>query len=558
MAPPRILGRGSAAPFLLILAAWGLASCARLAAAEDAAAPAPVEAPPAPPAFPAPIILGVDSNQTAITARALQIYDTWARIYGLEGANDLPPLPETFPDSFQKLGKDGPTRAPHLEACSEVSAQRAAAENFGNNGALPDWFGGPRSPQPPWVAGGDLDNLAKTRQAQADIWRSQFPADCNSPGLRFLVAEWLPAGGRPAPAAQIHAMAWSLGVAMAHGRILVPLPGGFEPAAHDACQGEERGALSCYFFPATPSNCAGRALNEYEQLGKPPLTNDTALMASHLDGPASVIGLPISLLRSPKFDAAVPTKWGTPWLGQPATHEVMGEPRHLSKAQWWGAQAARFLLRWPSPRLCHLSNAARHGAYGLHVSRKVAESERGRALAISRSNEVKGPQEANELAGIDLRRAPLEETLWLPVEPYVPRPVLGVHVADGRGAFSLAAHMVLAERVRWRHPGARTAWLSAESQKSAEQSTAFAGRWTFLSTRRGGGGGRQLAEKGLYELTVGVATSPVERLVDLAISAQCDHFVGALSSDWAALVNALRMTTGRLRGEYFGLDDLQD
>ncbi|CAI5969334.1 unnamed protein product [Closterium sp. NIES-65] len=42
------------------------------------------------------------------------------------------------------------------------------------------------------------------------------------------------------------------------------------------------------------------------------------------------------------------------------------------KVQWWRAQALRFMLRWPSPYLCHLLNRHRHRAYGMQVARGMA------------------------------------------------------------------------------------------------------------------------------------------------------------------------------------------
>lgn len=44
--------------------------------------------------------------------------------------------------------------------------------------------------------------------------------------------------------------------------------------------------------------------------------------------------------------------------------------------RWWKSQALRFLLRWPSPYLCHLLNCHRHEAYGLHTADLVLRSAR--------------------------------------------------------------------------------------------------------------------------------------------------------------------------------------
>ncbi|CAI5976487.1 unnamed protein product, partial [Closterium sp. NIES-64] len=47
-------------------------------------------------------------------------------------------------------------------------------------------------------------------------------------------------------------------------------------------------------------------------------------------------------------------------------------PLLFVQVQWWRAQALRFMLRWPSPYLCHLLNRHRHRAYGMQVARGMA------------------------------------------------------------------------------------------------------------------------------------------------------------------------------------------
>ncbi|CAI5942080.1 unnamed protein product [Closterium sp. NIES-64] len=118
------------------------------------------------------------------------------------------------------------------------------------------------------------------------------------------------------------------------------------------------------------------------------------------------------------FRAEVPRVWGKPWLdmvgrvGEPwgvggvgAGEEAMGgigggrgveedgsgggrgrddgvngsrsDPKQLNRLKhlWWRAQALRFLLRAPSPYLCHVSNVIRHAEFGPVAARMAALGE---------------------------------------------------------------------------------------------------------------------------------------------------------------------------------------
>ena len=43
-------------------------------------------------------------------------------------------------------------------------------------------------------------------------------------------------------------------------------------------------------------------------------------------------------------------------------------------------------------------------------------------------------------------------------------------------------------------------------------------------------------------------------LANLLIAAQCDYFIGSLGSNWNRLINELRLTSGRLKAGYLGLN----
>ena len=43
-------------------------------------------------------------------------------------------------------------------------------------------------------------------------------------------------------------------------------------------------------------------------------------------------------------------------------------------------------------------------------------------------------------------------------------------------------------------------------------------------------------------------------LANLLIAAQCDYFIGSLGSNWNRLINELRLTNGRMKAGYLGLN----
>ncbi|CAI5467564.1 unnamed protein product [Closterium sp. Yama58-4] len=71
-------------------------------------------------------------------------------------------------------------------------------------------------------------------------------------------------------------------------------------------------------------------------------------------------------------------RWGTAYLESRGDTEVMGRVRAENppylQVHWWRAQSFRFMLRWPSAYLCHLTNRARHEAYGLPVATRLVNS----------------------------------------------------------------------------------------------------------------------------------------------------------------------------------------
>ena len=187
---------------------------------------------------------------------------TWTDTYGLRPGAKAPTSPVQRPATTRSSQNDtfssSPPLAPHLLDCSREAAKAEAAEALGGNGEVPEWWGEGGGPEPPWVRGGDEDNLPLTRTAQADIWRHQHPVNCNETGVRFLRIAWSDAFVHGL-GSQLHIMTGALSMAMTHGRILVVAPASFTRANHDGCKGDARGSLNCYFESLTKLECGVRA-----------------------------------------------------------------------------------------------------------------------------------------------------------------------------------------------------------------------------------------------------------------------------------------------------------
>ncbi|CAI5535966.1 unnamed protein product [Closterium sp. Naga37s-1] len=63
-------------------------------------------------------------------------------------------------------------------------------------------------------------------------------------------------------------------------------------------------------------------------------------------------------------------------------------------ARWWRAQAARFLLRWPSAHLCHVINRVRHVSYGRLMADRVAAVAAQQASIVESLNATSGASSA--------------------------------------------------------------------------------------------------------------------------------------------------------------------
>ncbi|GJP34996.1 hypothetical protein CLOM_g19466 [Closterium sp. NIES-68] len=485
-------------------------------------------------------------------------------------------------------------------------------------------------PQTPWVQGSESDNLPLTRVVQASLWLHQFPADCSSPAHRFLLYQWPPEGDHGV-GSDLHLLSVAMGAALAAGRILVAHRNFFR-AHHDACQGEAEGSLACYFAPLAHPQCdaAVAALVEAQPALLLPVgmeegesaAEGIALEAANmvvdcgevmptlltqLRGPQRVLLLP---LCAPSYLLhAVPGWWGRPWEAVPRSEEVLGDSslagaRHWNRVSWWRAQTTRFALRWPSPYLCHITNIARHAAFGPITARQVAAAEAATQAAARMVAAANRTQFERLMGGFSWHSLPFSGGIWdvsnrqaaaaaaaaagsgssaasgasaaaaaaaaatlafsagassslVYAPPHVPRPLVSVHVRAGDKAsemevFPLAAYMAMAGRARIKDPSLRHVWLSTEMQAVIDEAALFPG-WEFHHTRN------PRVRKGAtamthFESALGHELAAAVSFANLLVAAQADYYVGALGSNWNRLINELRVTGGRLKAGYLSVN----
>ncbi|CAI7883953.1 unnamed protein product [Closterium sp. NIES-54] len=252
------------------------------------------------------------------------------------------------------------------------------------------------------------------------------------------------------------------------------------------------------------------------------------------------------------------------------SYYVPPPPRQV---HWWRAQAVRFIMRWPSAHLCHVTNQERHRAFGTlaanHVARfLLTQSEALSSLSHSTAPAASATSAPTSAAATSAAPTALNvpananatgsatgggdnangtDASWsLGVqEPYMPRPIVSLHVRGTdkfaeMGLTSLDSHLFHMNRLRQHGLDLSHVWLNTETQANVDRA-ADQPSWTFFYSSNA----RQQDAAGSlrqYERDQSVAVS----FASVLIAAQCDYFVGSLGSNWSRLMNELRSTNGRL------------
>lgn len=197
-------------------------------------------------------------------------------------------------------------------------------------------------------------------------------------------------------------------------------------------------------------------------------------------------------------------------------------------------------MRFQTEYTCGLMNLARHAAFG----------EEAAKIVLTGLPE-KWPQNAVEKPVSDI-----EKFVWSNHRPWIPRPLLSMHVRMGDKACEMKVvefedYMSLANRIRKRFPHLNSIWLSTEMQEVIDKSKSYAS-WSFYYTDvRRQVGNITMAK---YEASLGRETSTNYPLVNFLMASDADFFIGALGSTWCFLIDGMRNTGGKVMAGYLSVN----
>ncbi|KAL4190380.1 hypothetical protein AMTRI_Chr07g24480 [Amborella trichopoda] len=487
---------------------------------------------------------GADSDRSTDQKLSL-LYSMWS-----SQLHQVPSKDYTF-WSKQGLNQSDIPKAPHIENCKLSIIKNKKLDSYGENGTFPHWslwkgylglelhpptlqlgggrqlghHGGSEPVFPPWVEGSDVDNLPSTRTVQRDLWMHQHPRNCRDPQTRFLLADWEREPGFGI-GAQIAGMVGLLSIAIGEKRVLVTKY--FNRADHEGCQGMSRSHWSCYFFPETSAECQEQAF----ELAKMQDAWKNGTITSKENYTSKEI-----------WAGRVPRVWGNPWDEMQPTTEISGnlvKNHRKMDRRWWRAQAVRYLMRFQSEYTCELLNIARHEAFGTQAAKLVLETL---------------PAEWPKVSEAKLR-SEMEKYVWSNYKPWVPRPLLSIHVRMGDKAcemevFGFEAYIRLADRIRSYFPNLKDIWLSSEMQEVIDKSKSYT-QWNFHYTNVT----RQVGNitMATYEASIGRRTSTDYPFVNFLMAAEADFFIGALGSTWCFLIDGMRSTGGKVMAGYVSVN----
>ncbi|XP_062220679.1 uncharacterized protein LOC133920060 isoform X2 [Phragmites australis] len=479
-----------------------------------------------------------NKNEHITEARIMHLYNAWSTL--LNTTRD------------EVLKSSDVSRPPHLDDCRLNVERNKRFDSYGDNGTFPPWTlwrgslglellsqnylekgeqmhftpnANPDRQYPPWIVGSDEENYPLTRRVQRDIWIHQHPPNCSDPSLRFLVADWerLPGFGI---GAQLAGMSGLLAIAIKENRILVARY--YNRADHNGCKGASRSSWSCYFFPETSPDCEKRAFELMRN------------KASWADGTVKVKE---NYTSKQIWVGHIPRVWGEPWKYMQPTTEINGRlitnHRKMDR-RWWIAQATRYLMRFPTEYTCGLLNVARHSAFGLQTAKLVLESIQNNSPKV----------------GTTRTKSDVERLVWSDHKPYIPRPLLSMHVRMGDKACEMVVvgfeeYMDLAGKLRKRFPSLKSIWLSTEMQEVIEKTKLYP-EWNFYFTYVARQGGNMTMA--MYEASLGRETSTNYPLVNFMMATEADFFIGALGSTWCYLIDGMRNTGGKVMSGYLSVN----
>ncbi|KAI8539512.1 hypothetical protein RHMOL_Rhmol09G0189100 [Rhododendron molle] len=230
----------------------------------------------------------------------------------------------------------------------------------------------------------------------------------------------------------------------------------------------------------------------------------------------------------------------TLWKGFLHTYPLLTAGERLKSEGAYPPWAVRYLMRFQTEYTCNLLNTERHAAFGWEAAKLVLATP-----------SKEWPEEVREEP-----QSEMEQFVWSNHKPWMPRPLLSVHVRMGDKAcemkiFEFEEYMKRAERIRKHFPHLVSIWLSTEMQEVIDRTGSYP-HWNFYYTNVT----RQVGNMSMatYEASLGRETSTNYPLVNFLMAAESDFFVGALGSSWCFLIDGMRNTGGKVMAGYLSVN----
>ncbi|KAF7132014.1 hypothetical protein RHSIM_Rhsim09G0136000 [Rhododendron simsii] len=250
----------------------------------------------------------------------------------------------------------------------------------------------------------------------------------------------------------------------------------------------------------------------------------------------------LSAQLNKKLDKRVENESFPPWtLWKGLLDTYPSSERRKSDEGAYPPWGLRYLMRFQTEYTCNLLNAERHAAFGREAAKMV----------VLATPAKKWLEEVTEEPQSDIERF-----VWSNHKPWIPRPLLSMHVRMGDKASEMKVvgfegYMNLAERIRKRFPNVHNILISSEMQEVIDKLRSYT-RWNFYYTNVT----RQVGNTSMadYSASLGPEVSTNYPLVNFLMAVDSDFFVGALGSTWSYLIDGMRSTGGKVMAGYLSVN----
>ncbi|KAI8539529.1 hypothetical protein RHMOL_Rhmol09G0189900 [Rhododendron molle] len=263
------------------------------------------------------------------------------------------------------------------------------------------------------------------------------------------------------------------------------------------------------------------------------------------------------------YPSSEPRKiWGDPWSYMQPTADIDGKliaSHRNMDTRWWRAQGLRYLMRFKTEYTCNLLNAERHAAFGREAAKMVVlatPAKKWLEFLLKPVLKAKLQIEASPPEATEEPQSDIERFVWSNHKPWIPRPLLSMHVRMGDKASEMKVvgfegYMNLAERIRKRFPHVHNILVSSEMQEVIDKLRSYSG-WNFYYTNVT----RQVGNTSMadYSASLGPEVSTNYPLVNFLMAVDSDFFVGALGSTWSYLIDGMRSTGGKVMAGYLSVN----